>query len=351
MAAGALTACSAKSGGSHTHSWDDGDIASPASCSSRGLIVYTCTGCGEIKSEILPQLEHEHSEEWLKNADEHWHMATCRHTGTRVGVAPHDWGDGEVIVAATCYKRGLKKFTCVCGETKTEAIETTEHTLSHIYSKDEDKHWYVCTVEGCGGISEEHAHNWNEGEITTPATCIAEGEKTVTCTDCGATKSATVALTAHPYGENWSSDKDGHYHACTTKGCSEKVDQAAHTFGEWSTEGRISRLCTVCSYEELAPALSTGVTTVTTTVGGGEKGAVNVMAAKKGNYTVTYNGSAPITVTCEYYNGATLVTNQHTLSPDNVSFTVQLPERAVAWLFIESEENTAFECKLSLSVK
>lgn len=345
-----MAACS-NSGGSHTHTWDDGDIASPASCGSDGLIVYICTGCGEIKSEILPKLEHEHSEEWLKNADEHWHMATCRHTGTRVGVAPHDWGDGEVIVAPTCYKRGLKKFTCVCGETKTEAIETTEHTLSQTYSKDEDKHWYVCTVEGCNGIAEEHAHNWNDGEITTPATCIAEGEKTVTCNDCGATKTATVALTAHSYGENWSSDKNGHYHACTTKGCKEKIDQVEHTFGEWSTEGRISRLCSVCGYEEFAPALTAGVTTVTTTIGGGEKVAVNILTSKKGSYTVTYNGSAPVTVTCEYYNATDLVSVQYTLSPENVSFTVQLPERAVACLFIESEAETAFECNLSLSIK
>lgn len=353
MAAGTLTACS-KSGGSHTHThtWDDGDIASPASCGSKGLIVYTCTECGDIRTEILPKLEHEHSDEWLKNAEEHWHMATCRHTGTRVGVAPHDWGEGEVIVTATCYKRGLKKFTCVCGETKTEAIEKTAHTLSQTYQSDEDNHWRVCTVDGCGGIADEHAHNWNDGEITTPATCIAEGEKTVTCTDCKYTATATVAVVDHTFGENWSSDKNGHYHACTTKGCKEKADQAEHTFGEWSTEGRISRTCTECGYDEFAPALSSGVATVTTTVGGGVKGAVNILTSKKGNYTVTYYGSAAITVTCEYYNTVgTLISSEYVLSPDNASFTVQLPERAVACLFIESDAETAFGCKLSFNVK
>ena len=353
MATGALAACS-NGGSSHTHTWDDGDIASPASCGSKGLIVYTCTGCGDIKSEILPQLEHEHSDEWLKNAEEHWHLATCRHTGTRVGVAPHDWGEGEVIVTPTCYKRGLKKFTCVCGETKTEAIEKTEHTLSQTYQSDGDKHWRVCTVGECGEIAEEHAHNWNDGEITTPATCIAEGEKTVTCTDCKYTATATVAVIDHSYGENWSSDASGHFHACITKGCKEKIDRTEHTFGEWSAEGRISRLCTECEYEQLAPALSAGGTsaTVTTSVGGGEKGAVNVFAVKKGSYTVTYNGSAPITVTCGYYDATNnLVSKQYSLSSENLSFTLQLPERAVAWLFIESNAETAFGCQLSLSTK
>ncbi len=353
FAAGTLTACS-KGGGAHTHAWDDGDIASPASCGSEGLIVYICTECGDIKSEILPRLEHEHSDEWLKNGEEHWHMATCRHTGTRVGVAPHEWGEGEVIVTATCYKSGLKKFTCVCGETKTEAIEKTEHTLSQTYQSDGDKHWRVCTVSGCGEIAEEHPHNWNDGEITTPATCQAEGEKTVTCTDCGKTQTATVAFADHSYGENWSSDKDGHYHACTTVGCKEKTDQAEHTFGEWSEENRISRLCTECGYEEFAPAFTAGATqsSVTVTVGGGEKGAINVFARGNYNYTFSYAGETPVKVVCGYYNSAgTLVSNEYTLSPENVSFTVKLPDRSVAWLLVESEAETAFGCELSMQAK
>lgn len=282
FAAGALTACS-NAGGPCTHKWDDGDITSPASCGSIGLISYICTECGELKTEVLPQLEHEHSEEWLKNADEHWHPATCRHTDARVGVAPHEWGDGEVITAATCLKAGLRKYTCICGETKTEAIEKTGHAFPETFNKDDDKHRRVCTNEGCN-------------EIT---------------------------------------------------------DEGEHSFGEWSTEGRLYRACTECGYEELAPALTTGAgyNTATVTVGGGEKCAVNVFALGYYYYTVTYSGETSVKVVCEYVdNKGNNVSNQYVLSPQNTSFTERLPERSIACLFIESDAETAFGCQLSLSV-
>lgn len=361
FAAGTLTACSnASEGGTHTHTWDDGEILSPASCGSPGLIAYFCTECGELKTEIIPQLEHEHSDEWLKNADEHWHPATCRHTGARVGVAPHEWGEGEVITSATCLKTGLKKYTCICGETKTEIIEKTAHSFAEDYSTDDDKHWRVCTTEGCAEISDEHAHNFSDGEITTPATCKTEGEKTFTCTDCGKTKTETVAIADHSYGENWSYDEDGHYHACTTEGCDEIKDEEEHTFGEWSTEGRIYRPCTECGYEELAPALTTTdksnemyeqLTNVTVTVGGGEKAAVNVFALAYYYYTVTYYGETPVKVVCKYEdNKGNKISNRYVLSPENPCFTERLPDRTIACLFIESDAQTAFGCHLSLSV-
>ena len=40
-----------------------------------------------------------------------------------------------------------------------------------------------------------HEHVWDEGEINTPATCGAAGEKTYVCTVCGVTKTETVAAT------------------------------------------------------------------------------------------------------------------------------------------------------------
>ena len=40
----------------------------------------------------------------------------------------------------------------------------------------------------------EHEHTWDEGEITTAATCVDTGVKTYTCTDCGKTKTETIAV-------------------------------------------------------------------------------------------------------------------------------------------------------------
>ena len=40
-------------------------------------------------------------------------------------------------------------------------------------------------------------HAWNEGEVTTAATCTTEGVMTYTCTKCGATKTEAIAKTEH----------------------------------------------------------------------------------------------------------------------------------------------------------
>ena len=47
-----------------------------------------------------------------------------------------------------------------------------------------------------------NTHYWNSGVVTTEATCAAEGEKTFTCNQCGATKIEPVERTSeHSYGE------------------------------------------------------------------------------------------------------------------------------------------------------
>lgn len=45
----------------------------------------------------------------------------------------------------------------------------------------------------------EHEHTWNEGEITTKATCTTDGVKTYKCTECGETKTEAIAATGHSY--------------------------------------------------------------------------------------------------------------------------------------------------------
>ncbi len=45
----------------------------------------------------------------------------------------------------------------------------------------------------------EHEHNWDAGEVTTAATCIAKGEKTYTCTICGDTKKEEIERGAHKW--------------------------------------------------------------------------------------------------------------------------------------------------------
>lgn len=44
-----------------------------ATYSSDGYIYYVCSGCGETKNEVIPQLEHTFADDWTYNSWQHWH--------------------------------------------------------------------------------------------------------------------------------------------------------------------------------------------------------------------------------------------------------------------------------------
>ena len=70
---------------------------------------------------------------------------------------------------------------------------------------------YTCTDSGCGETKTETiaalGHSYNSGVITTEATCLATGVKTYTCSRCGNTKTTTIKALGHSYGA-WITDKE-----------------------------------------------------------------------------------------------------------------------------------------------
>ena len=66
------------------------------------------------------------SEDWTKNATDHWHA--CTHDGCTEpsDKAAHEWDEGKITTKATQEAEGVKTFTCtVCGQTKTEGVAFT----------------------------------------------------------------------------------------------------------------------------------------------------------------------------------------------------------------------------------
>lgn len=81
----------------------------------------------------------------------------------------HKWGDGVVTKPATCEEKGVKTYTCECGETKTEDIKAL-------------------------------GHDYDEGVVTKEATCGEPGVKTYTCKTCKGTKTEEIKAD-HTWGE------------------------------------------------------------------------------------------------------------------------------------------------------
>ena len=81
------------------HDWDDGVVTREPTCTEKGVITYTCSGCGETKTEP-------------------------------VDLLAHDWDDGEVTKEPSCTEAGERTFTCaVGGETRTEPIDKLDHEI------------------------------------------------------------------------------------------------------------------------------------------------------------------------------------------------------------------------------
>ena len=208
------------------HHWDQGEIITEATCTEEGEKKFTCSICGDEKTEKVSATGHQHTE--IRNKKE----ATCKETGysgdtwckdcgkkilsgqTIAKAENHSWDAGKVTTKATCTEEGEKTFTCsICGDKKTEKISATGHQHTEIRNKKEA----TCKEEGYSGdtwckdcgkkilsgqaIAKTEDHSWNQGEITKEPTCKEEGEKTFTCSICGNIKTEKVSTADHQHME------------------------------------------------------------------------------------------------------------------------------------------------------
>ncbi len=231
------------------HTWDEGKITTEPTCKDTGIKTYTCTACGETKTEVVPVTDEHTWGDWEKD-DESNHKHTCEICG-KEETAVHTWDEGKITTEPTCKDTGIKTYTCTaCGETKTEAVPVTdEHTWGDWEKYNAEEHKHTCEI--CGK-EETAAHTWDEGKITTEPTCKDTGIKTYTCTACGGTKIEVVPVTdEHTWGDWEKYNAEEHKHTCEICG---KEETAAHTWdeGKITTEptckdtGIKTYTCTAC---------------------------------------------------------------------------------------------------------
>ena len=231
------------------HNWDEGKITTESTCTEKGERTFTCTMCHITRTEEIAATGHTEVIDQAVGATcttagktEGKHCSVCNEVLVKQETVPalgHKWNDGEITTKANCTETGVKTYTCsVCKKTKTQEIPATGHNWTSEWSKDETGHWHECQNEACkekgdftkhnvaviagkqatctetgltdgkkcsqcGYIIEEQKeipkidHNWDEGEITTEATCTEKGEKTFTCTMCHITRTEEIPATGH----------------------------------------------------------------------------------------------------------------------------------------------------------
>ena len=208
--------------------------------------------CGQ-KSE---EAEHSYSTAWDRDNTSHFHKCSACGDKTDIAICVYKARvtSGHQKSDATCTAKAVYWKSCVCDRESTETFESGEKNPNNHTGKlgdwqtNTDEHWKVYSC--CQAQSDKAAHTWDEGEVTTPATCTTPGERTFTCTACSATKTKTIPATGHAWDTEWSKDNDHHWHKC--KNCDAITDLTAHVPGAAATE-TTPQLCTECGYV-IAPA-------------------------------------------------------------------------------------------------
>ena len=127
---------------------------------------------------------------WTSNGDG-THTRKCETAGCTQAESENCSGG-----TATC----IAKAECVTCGTAYGDLDGANHSGAlGGWQSDENKHWkeYPC----CHVHADEDGHHWNDGAVTTAATCTAAGEKTYICTDCGRTKTEQIDALGHDWGE------------------------------------------------------------------------------------------------------------------------------------------------------
>ena len=95
----------------------------------------------------------------------------------------HVWDEGVETTPSTCTDAGVRTFTCACGETKTEAIPATGHTLV-----DDAAVAPTCTEPGKEAGKHCEKCDYTEGGAVIPATghtLVDDAAVAPTCTEPG----------------------------------------------------------------------------------------------------------------------------------------------------------------------
>ena len=244
-------------GESHKHSFGEGTTIKELTCTQDEEIDYTCSECGYVKKEITKATGHEWGE-WqttlaqtcTTDGKEERTCAKCSEKEERTLKATgHEWGEWQTTLAQTCTTDGKEERICSkCSKKEERTLKATGHksetvgakaptckedgytgdevckvchetlnkgttipkTDSHEWGKWTIKRESTCTEKGeqsrkCAVCGEEEIeslplakHTWDNGKVTQAPSYTKVGVKTWTCSECGKTKTTTLAKLPMP---------------------------------------------------------------------------------------------------------------------------------------------------------
>ncbi len=176
------------------HTFGEWNTTKPATETEQGSKERSCSACGYVETEVIPELGHTHtaSTVWEYNSTHHWNDCVSN-DGQEYNKAEHSFVNN-------C------DTTCDCGYER-----TIEHNFTGALTYDADGHWHICLTEGCEVTDTKADHVFDNA-------CD---------TDCACGYTRTVS---HDFSGNYVNDENQHWHVCTTEGCDVTDTKADHIF-------------------------------------------------------------------------------------------------------------------------
>lgn len=198
-------------------------------CTQQGLALFTCTRCGNTRTETVDSLGHTPSEEYtidkvpscMEPGTKSKHCIRCEYKFDILHIAPltHQW-ESDTTLLPTCTKKGIITKTCQregCSATENVEIDSLGHDFESKYTVDVEA---TCKAEGkesrhcsrCEAFKDqraipvtEHQPGEPEKEDLIPATCLEPGSYTevIKCKFCGIELSRSKDVTDPPTGHQW----------------------------------------------------------------------------------------------------------------------------------------------------
>ncbi len=191
-----------------SHSFEDTTVE--PTCDVRGYDSSKCKNCGhEEKANEKDALGHDYEASWEWVEDEGSISASltlkCKHDEKHVVVKDASV-DIEKQVAPSCSKGGSTTYVAtisynqvIYDNTHVVGEESYEHVSGEEWKHNSTKHYHLCTL--CGEKTDEADHVFDEGTVTSEATCAEAGSITYTCA-CGYKKVEEIPTLEHNFKDD-----------------------------------------------------------------------------------------------------------------------------------------------------
>ena len=161
------------------HTWNEGVVTKEPTCTADGVRTFTCSACGDTRTEAIKALGHEYGQ-WVIDRD-----ATCVEQGskhrdcirgddTQTEVIPvsktHTFGEWVITKEPTCTEKGERQHSCTisgCVVTETEELPALGHQWSDWtpVKGDSSREYRICEV--CNEVEYRDVSHNSDSSIST----------------------------------------------------------------------------------------------------------------------------------------------------------------------------------------